>query len=453
MAETGFRDKLERILVDHVPECTALVSADRLSGGASQETYRVEVACGGELRTLAMRRAVGGTYNEPDLERPGLAGEAELMRQARAAGVPAPEVFHVLTRADDLGDGFIMEWIDGEALGARIVRRPEYASLREDLAYEIGKIIARIHAMDISDPQLKDVLTETPPAEFIRRTWDRYIALETPQPLIDYVGRWLTEHLVTAHDLVLVHNDFRTGNFMVTQDEIVAVIDWEGAHIGDPMRDLGWICVNSWRYGGDQPVGGFGAYEDLLRGYREVSGQTIGIEEVEYWQVFGSFWWAVTCLGMVDQFRAGPDASIERASIGRRASEALIDCVNLIMPGPSDLIEVPRMPDLDVPRGDELLTAVSQFLRDEVMAETAGRTSFLARVSANAVDIARARDRSAGRAPATVRGLVCRRCWARTKAIWKGLAVGPGEEPSRRKPSVGGRSVDHAPAQPGRETK
>ena len=84
----------------------------------------------------------------------------------------------------------------------------------------------------------------------------------------------------------------------------------------------------------------------------------------------------------------GPDRSIERASIGRRTSEALIDCVNLIIPGHVDLISADKVrPNLDMPRADELIAAISDFLRTQVMTETEGRTSFLARVSANSLDI------------------------------------------------------------------
>jgi len=390
--ETTFEEKLEKILLAHITNCSALESVVRLSGGASQETYRIEIKLGHgsdkETHTLALRRAPEGEFKEAAIDRPGLAGEAQLMRSVRAAGVPAPEVYYVLTREDGLGSGFFMEWIEGEGLGARIVRRPEYASLRPRLAYEIGRILAQIHAIDIHASGLDDYLTPLPPAQFITQTWDRYIAMETPVPMIDYAGRWLQKNLAEGEDLVLVHNDFRNGNFMVTSERIVAVLDWEAAHIGDPMRDLGWICTNSWRYGGALPVGGFGDYADLFRGYEEVSGKRVDPQKVKFWQVFGSFWWAVVCLGMVVQYRGGPDRSIERASIGRRTSEALVDCVNLIIPGPVDLISADQVrADLDMPRSDELIDGVSDFLRAQVMVQTEGRTSFLARVSANSLDI------------------------------------------------------------------
>jgi aminoglycoside phosphotransferase (APT) family kinase protein len=379
--------RIEQVLAAHIPGYRALTRFERLSGGASQETWRIEIDSDTGPRLLAMRRAAGGRVDELNIGRPGLAGEARLMQCAIAAGVPAPSVHYVLTRGDDLGDGFIMSWIEGEALGARIVRRPEFAGLRPGLAYEIGGILARIHQIDIDANRLTEFLPTTPPQKFIQDTWDRYIALNTPQPMVDFTARWLLAHLPPPSKPVLVHNDFRTGNFMVSPERVVAIVDWETAHLGDPMRDLGWICNNAWRFGGDAPVGGFGQYEDLFRGYEEVSGRKIDPLVVRYWQVFGSFWWAGVCLHMVNQYRVGPDGSIERASIGRRASEALVDCVNLLIPGPVTLVTATPLDDLDMPRPDELIEAISLFLRQDVMSETTGRTQFLARVSANSLDI------------------------------------------------------------------
>ena len=168
------------------------------------------------------------------------------------------------------------------------------------------------------------------------------------------------------------------------------MLDWEVAHIGDPMRDLGWICTNSWRFGrSDLPVGGFGSYADLFRGYEKVSGKRVDPERVKFWEVFGSFWWSVGCLGMAEHYRTGPDKTVERPAIGRRSSECQVDCVNLLIPGPVELLA----PDLqvstvDMPRLDELVTSVRDYLRSDVMAATKGRTQFLARVASNSLDIA-----------------------------------------------------------------
>ena len=390
MIDADFKAKLNAVLAVRLPSCEGLVSVERLSGGASQETYRIVARTDGGERPLALRRSAGGLRAEgPDIHYPGLPTEAQLMRAARAAGVPAPEVLHVLEEADGLGEGFLMEWLDGETLGARIVRLPELAELRPKLAFECGRIAARIHAIDLEAAGLRQALAVTKPAEFIERTWERYRQFPTPQPMIDYAGRWLLDHLPEAHELKLVHNDFRNGNLMVNADGIVAVLDWETAHIGDPMRDLGWICTNSWRFGRTElPVGGFGHYEDLFAGYESESGIRVDPERVRFWEAFGSFWWAVGCLGMAEHYRSGPDSSVERPAIGRRTSECQVDLVNLLIPGPATLapVEDPTAAS-EMPRLDELLVSVRDYLRDVVMNETQGRTSFLARVAGNSLDI------------------------------------------------------------------
>ena len=249
--------------------------------------------------------------------------------------------------------------------------------------------MARIHSIDLDATGLRGKLEHAPPEYFVKQTWDRYKLLQTPQPMIDYAGRWLMDNLPTDYESTLVHNDFRNGNFMVTPDGINAVLDWEIAHIGDPMRDLGWICTNSWRFGRTElPVGGFGHYEDLFAGYEAVSGKKVDPAHVKFWEVFGSFWWAVGCLGMAEHYRTGPDKTVERPAIGRRSSECQVDCVNLLIPGPVTLVEAEqRSGNLDMPRLDELLVSVRDFLREDVMANTAGRTQFLARVAGNSLDI------------------------------------------------------------------
>ena len=205
--------------------------------------------------------------------------------------------------------------------------------------------------------------------------------------MLDYTAQWLLKHLPETSRRTLVHNDFRNGNLMVNAEKIVAVLDWEVAHIGDPYRDLGWICTGSWRFGEPLPVGGFGRREDLYQGYEEQSGTAVNPEDVKFWEVFGSFWWGVGCLMMAQQYRDGPDPSVERPAIGRRSSECQMDCANLIIPGAVDQIGLFTVNDDQLPSQTELLESVAGFLRDDVMQETAGRVNFLARVAANSIDI------------------------------------------------------------------
>lgn len=386
-----FERALAAVLRRCVPGLREITACRRLSGGASQETYAIDIDTAEGARRVALRRAPGGELEATSYGRPGLEVEARLMRLAHTAGVPEPEVLHVLEPADGLGAGFVMSWVEGETLGARIARHDDFAGVRPRLARQCGEVLARIHAIDVSANELDGVLETLDPETFVRRQWQQYQAFGTPQPMIDYTARWLLANLPRSRGLALVHNDFRNGNLIVTPDEgIVAVLDWEVAHIGDPMRDLGWICTNSWRFGvSAREVGGFGDLDDLVAGYEAVSGTTVDRDAVHFWQVFGSFWWAIGCLTMFAHHRDGAERSAERPAIGRRSSECQVDCVNLLIPGPVALpnADSPLLPESDMPRTEEILEAVREFLREDVSAETSGRTRFIARVAANALDI------------------------------------------------------------------
>lgn len=387
--KTDIKEVIGGVLAKYVDGFEQLLSCDRLSGGASQETYRIVIRTDKGERKLAMRRSPGGIPKPAVNGGPGLAVEAKLMRLAREAGVPEPEVLFVAKPEDGLGEAFVMEWLDGETLGARIVRAEELAEIRPHLAYQCGQIMARIHAVDLEKTGLNKVLNTMDPGAMVEQSWNYYKLLNTPQPMIDYTARWLKENLPKNTRTALVHNDFRNGNIMVSPEGVIAILDWELAHIGDPMRDLGWICTNSWRFGKSElPVGGFGNYEDLFRGYEDVSGVKVDPDHVKFWEVFGSFWWSVGCLLMAEHYRSGPDKTVERPAIGRRSSECQVDCVNLLIPGNVSLIETDNTPkSTEMPRIDELVVSVRDFLRDDVMNQTKGRTNFMARVASNSLDI------------------------------------------------------------------
>lgn len=385
-----FKEQLSTVINSFIDGFEELIQTARLSSGASQETHRIEIQTHSGRRLLAMRRAAGGEYINPEESpNPGLAVEAKLMQVAAASGVPEPTIYHVLQPKDKLGSGFIMEWLEGETLGARILRAPELDAIRPQLAYQCGKILARIHAIDTVTTGLDQQLQTITPTDFVHQMWEQYQLYDTPLPMIDYTARWLLDHLPDAGRLCLTHSDFRNGNLMVTPVGITAVLDWEVAHIGDPIRDLGWICTRSWRFGQHQlPVGGFGQLEDLLAGYEAESGHKVDLDHVHFWEVFGSFWWAIGCLKMADHWRHGPDQTVERPGIARRSSECQIDCANLIIPGPVKMVQAGEpLSSTAMPNTDELLSSVRNFLRTEVREEVKGRTNFMALVASNSLDI------------------------------------------------------------------
>src|SRR5450631_4006547 len=283
--------ELGRCVASWCPGATGVVGAAKLSGGASQETWSFDIVRPGGNIGAILRRAPPG-YGASPSRAAGLDAEATLMQLAHDAGLPSPRVMHVLTPQDEFGTGFIMQRIEGETIARKILRDAQFADLERE-----------------------------------------YRSFDWPRPVFELALRWLGDHDPgPPQEVTLVHGDFRHGNLIIGPEGLRAVLDWELAHLGDPMEDLGWICVNSWRFGEiDKPVGGFGSREELFAGY-EQAGRRADPDRVKFWEVMGTLRWGVMCCGMMQRFRAGPDHSMERAMIGRRSSETEIDLLRLLAP-------------------------------------------------------------------------------------------------------------------------
>jgi aminoglycoside phosphotransferase (APT) family kinase protein len=304
----------------------AIAGLTRLSAGATQEIWRFGVFRGDVETPVILRRAPGGTrVSETAI---GLATEASLIEAAGRAGVPVPPVLCVLEEEDGLGQGFVMGFVEGETLGGRIARSDALAGARPGLARQCGEILARIHTLD---PREFPNLRRATPAELVAQYRTSYEASQWPRPVLDLTFRWLEMHCPPAPERPrLVHGDFRNGNLMIGPDGVRAVLDWEIAHVADPMEDLGWICVNAWRFGVlDKPVGGFGEREELWAGYEAAGGDPVNRAHAHWWEVYGSMRWGVMCVGMTAAFR-NADPSVERAVIARRVSENELDLMRLI---------------------------------------------------------------------------------------------------------------------------
>ena len=298
----------------------------RMSAGATQEIWRFSLLKDGGETPLVLRRAPGGDRITDSGV--GLETEAALIAAAGAAGVPVPPVPYVLAPEDGLGHGFLMGFVEGETLGGRIARSEALAGARVGLARQCGEILARLHTVDAA---AFPTLRRAGAAELLAQYRNGYRATDYPRPVFETALRWLEAHGPPPPATPrLVHGDFRNGNLMIGPDGVRAVLDWELAHVGDPMADLGWICVNSWRFGvADKPVGGFGMREELWAGYDAAGGAPVDRGHAKWWEVFGSLRWGVMCAGMAATFR-GADPSVERAVIARRASETEVDLMSLL---------------------------------------------------------------------------------------------------------------------------
>ncbi|SRR6266446_3074008 len=267
----------------------------RMPGGASREIWSFDAELKKDSRSrrkrLVLRRDPGPTKIETSRRE-----EFLVLKVAYKTGVPVPEVMWLGENPEVLGARFfIMERIDGETIARRLLRDEQYATARDAMPEQLASILARIHTIDYRKHGL-DFLPE-PDGSAARGEVLRYqdtfrkIALE-PHPAFELAFRWLLERVPKSPRRVLVHGDYRIGNVIFGPEGVRSILDWELAHIGDPMEDIGWMCVRAWRFGEDRkPVGGLCDRERFFKAYENASGMTVDREAAKFWELFGNLRW------------------------------------------------------------------------------------------------------------------------------------------------------------------
>ena len=300
--------------LEQVMNAGEVTELKRLSGGASRETWQFN--CGEESFILQRVRPM----------RPGGLGlEPVVLQEAFAHQVPVPELVVDGSHSDALERPFmIVKSVSGETIARKILRDTEFSTAREHLVTQLGRAAARIHGVSLHN--LSGLASEDQ-LEAYRKI---LIDLGEPHPVFEIVIRWLEKNRPTRSRTALVHGDFRLGNVMVDSEGLRAVLDWELAHLGDPMEDLGWLCVRAWRFGGALPVAGLGTYDQLLDAYEEVAGYRPERDVVRWWEVLGTVKWGIMCIVQANTHLTGASRSHELAAIGRRVCENEYDLVRLL---------------------------------------------------------------------------------------------------------------------------
>jgi aminoglycoside phosphotransferase (APT) family kinase protein len=304
---------LDVVIADAGLDAT-VTGISRLSGGSSRETFAVDLSRG---PGLILQRTRPGTVA-------GMAGEASLLQSAARAGVPVASV--VADGNDDaIGSAWVLaERLPGETIARRILRDDHYAATRARLAADCGRALAAVHGIPVAEvPHLRaaDQLVE------LRGMAD---ALGVALPAFELSFRWLEANRPDVTEDVVVHGDFRLGNLLVDDDGLVAVLDWELSHLGDPAEDLAWLCVRAWRFGEVHPVGGFGTVDDLLGAYAAASDRRVEHDDLLWWQVLGTLKWGLICVLQASSHLGGSHRSVELATIGRRVCETEYDLLLLL---------------------------------------------------------------------------------------------------------------------------
>jgi aminoglycoside phosphotransferase (APT) family kinase protein len=372
----------------------------RLSSGASRDTFAFGTRSRGPL-VVQIAHEGGKLVQAPP--------QAALFAAAAEAGVPVPTVVAHGAADEVLGPSWtVLEALPGTTdpkpiLGGEGV--PDAAQLLDDLA----RALAAIHRMQV-DPAIVSGIED--PLALLREWHDR---LGEPHPVFELAFRVLEAARPAATRRALVHGDFRMGNLMVGASGLNGVLDWELTHVGDPVEDLGWLCVPAWRFTRpDRPAAGLGGREQLLAAYERHAGLAVDPSVLRWWELAGTLRWGVICVMQAFAHLSGARSSVEHAVIGRRACEVEWDLLELLDPPPvtaaapqaAPAAAAPRAstPDAriaadgrlaappalhDRPTAVELLEAARGALGDQVLPHLQGRPAFQLRVVLRALGIVR----------------------------------------------------------------
>ena len=266
-----------------------------------------------------------------------ITAEADVRLLAEGAGVPSPHIHAVCLDESFVGGPFFLSTrVEGETVPRRVLRLVHERGIGEQVAYQLGEALGRLHAIDpaLAPAELIEVEGDNP-AETALANFDLALSeLLQPRPALAMGLRWLERNLPgPPPKRTIVHTDARNGNLIVSAEGLQALLDWEGSKRGgDPMEDLAWPSLRMWRFREDEKeVGGFAGRDHYVAGY-ESTGGTFDAERFHWWKVEGTARWAVGLAGQTMGFLEGRVPSIVMAASGRRVPELEWDLLMLIRP-------------------------------------------------------------------------------------------------------------------------
>ncbi len=384
----------------------------QLSGGAVQENHGLSVRMAGG--TMAGERHFVVRCNAPASLSASLgrAQEFEVLRIAHHSGVRTPRPLWLCPGPNPLGGEFyVMDRVPGNAAARGLVKDGALsAEQRKSLMFQLGRNLALLHRVEHSPGTLPFLPQPgTCPAQRrIQECGQTLRRLGESHPAIE-LGLWhLGRHIPRDQAWVLCHGDFRTGNYLVDDGELTAILDWEFASWSDPYEDLGWMCARCWRFGHpEREAGGVGDKADLFAGYESLSGRRIDPRRVAYWELMACVRWATVALEQSHRHRSGQQESLELALTGRILPEIQQDLMShlrsflasmeIVIPeaagGSAPRIDEHRgvvsesIPP-DLPDGSSLLRTARSLLLREILPILPPERHYDARMIANAMDIA-----------------------------------------------------------------
>ncbi|NIP16608.1 MAG: phosphotransferase [Pseudomonadales bacterium] len=277
-------------LADRWERPVTTLHIEQIPGGASRETYRIKVAVEGDEQGLILRRDPVSSLIETERSL-----EYRTYEAVFPTSIPVPEPLLLEEDAAPLERPFsVMREIGGCESSAQALAAPPYLAVRETIGQRKWEILGQLASLDVSDLGV-DAFMAVPDHSARQELdqWSAVIAKDAlhPQPIAEATRRWLERNLPEpASRLALVHGDYRSGNFLYDEDGVIkGVLDWEMAHIGDPLEDLAWSLDPLWSWPERELAGSLLPREQAIRVWEEASGLTVDRAAFRWWQVFASY--------------------------------------------------------------------------------------------------------------------------------------------------------------------
>jgi aminoglycoside phosphotransferase (APT) family kinase protein len=335
LTDTTARQGLENFVARAASASSArIMSMRRLGGGAVSENWAVDISIHGSKLSGEHALVVRADAQSRIAESLSRAEEFAVQRAAFLEGVAAPEPLWLCEDTADIGRPFyVMRRASGLADPRRLAREEALVASREALTGQLGQELARLHGiappraeLDFLPLPVRDVALAR--VEQFRAALD---AMPEPQPVLEWAIRWLESNAPDPQPVVLCHRDYRTGNYLVDEGRLSAILDWEFAGWSEAYEDIGWFCARCWRFGAvEREAGGIGSRAAFYKGYEQESGRMVDAARVPYWEAVATVRWAVIALQQAQRHLSGREPSLELALTGRLVPELELDLLRHI---------------------------------------------------------------------------------------------------------------------------
>lgn len=322
--EAGRVTGLLRAFLAGRPDAAGTVDDVRRAGsGRSRDNWVFDLVDDGNREPLILRTDPEGGLIDTDR-----AVEFAVLRGLEGSGLPTPVARWLDPDGSGLGrPSLIMRRLDG-VCDYRVLRttsRP--LDERLGLARTFCELLAAVHAVDWQAGGLGATLTDPGP-DAARAELDRWAGVlrsdqVEPWPELEYAIAVLGERAPQSIGTALVHADFKPGNILLDGDRVTALLDWELAHLGDPLEDLGWVTQPL--RAGEHTIDGAWAAADLVAHYEHATGSTVDRTALDWWVAFSAFKTAVMQVSGLRGFLEGRADEPYRPT--RRVLAAVLDAV------------------------------------------------------------------------------------------------------------------------------